>query len=131
MAPLSRRQALLGGVPVVALAIGGGCITQLDLPSTEEITLAFSNESSTDVAVQFSITAGGSVVSEGEVQVPQGGYESVATRIDATGRHELRIEGDGELQSSHPFKIDEYDLQHGSGLIVEIHDDGTEMMMEE
>lgn len=93
--------------------------------------LAFSNGSSTDVVVQFSITSEETVISEGEAMVSQGKYQYVETEIDTTGQYELSIEGEGGFESSYRFQIDEYALRMGSNLIVAVDDDGTEIMIEE
>lgn len=131
MTPLPRRRALLDGVTAFGLVFGGGCVTRSPLSSAKRIVLAFGNESSADVLVQFSITSEGAVVSDGEVRVSRGEYRTVDTRIDTTGRYELGIEGDGGFRSTHPVRIEEYDIRTGSNLVVEIYDDDTELMMEE
>lgn len=93
--------------------------------------LAFSNESSVDATVQFSIRSEETVVSDGEVHVSQEEYETVDTEIDATGRYELRIEREGGVRSTYPVRIEEYDLRMGSNLVAMIYDDDTELLIED
>ena len=93
--------------------------------------LAFSNASAGEAVVRFAVSSDGTTIAEGEVRVPADAYETVDTGIRDTGEYELTVEREGGGQSSYTVPVGEYALRNGSNLIVTLHENEMELLIEE
>ena len=98
---------------------------------SDPIEVEFHGPESVNAAAHYTITTGSTVVSEGDVQVPAGDVTSVESQITEQGEYELVVSVTEGPEASVDFSVGEYDIRMGSNILVRLHSDEIQFLIEE
>ena len=97
----------------------------------EDILIILRNFDTTEKTVSLVLSTPEETLLRGDFEVDPDAELPVNTQITEPGQYELTITVHGGPTTSTSFNIDDYDLQAGSDLIVEIDDGSLSVMLQE
>ena len=87
------------------------------------VTVVVSSSSPTAETVQLSVSTDEQRIVAEEMSVGPDESQAIATEIRETGRYELTVAVEDGPEDSYPFSTEDYDVQQGSKVIVQIHEE--------
>lgn len=154
--PSIQRRAFLGAVATVSAV--SGCLTapastesatRSDVPpatdsptatapttdttTSDAIQVDVRNQDAAETTVGLRLTTGDEMLLGRRVTVPADGRRTVDSGIDETGEYELEafVVGGPDLAFESTFAIDDYDLRHGSNVVLFVDGEHIDMLLEE
>lgn len=97
----------------------------------EDMMIRLQNATAENQTVRLVISRNGDHVLDQEVALDPRETTHVDTGIERRGSYELTATVVDGPESSFPFSVDDYALRAGSNLIVTIHDDEVDILIEE
>lgn len=99
--------------------------------NVEDIMIVLDNIAPTEHRGALTLSADSETILEENFTVAADERQTVDTEITETGQYELRVATEAGTETSSPFRIDAYDLNQGSDIVVEITADDIMILLQE
>lgn len=97
----------------------------------DEIMIDIRNSTSQKLTVHVLLSQADQTILEEELSIDSDGDLNVDAGIEERGQYALTVTVDDRPEDTFLFSVDNYDLRHGSNLIVSIDDKSIDIVMEE